>query len=70
MQAQHQYSAIITKGQVAYVAYCQELGVASQGKTRADALKNLREAVDLYLEETAHSNLAKIPKPMIATFTA
>ncbi len=70
MQAQHEYSAIITKGQVAYVAYCRELGVASQGKTRSEALKNLKEAVELYLEETADSKIAKTPKPVVATFTA
>lgn len=45
------YSAVITKGQVAYVALCPELGVASQGKTEKSALKNLKEAVELYLED-------------------
>lgn len=32
------------------VAECPEIGTASQGTTEADALKNLREATDLYLE--------------------
>ena len=34
-----------------YVAQCVELGVVSQGKTRAEANKNLKEAVELYLED-------------------
>ena len=32
------------------VAECPELGVASQGMTEAEAMSNLREAVELYLE--------------------
>jgi predicted RNase H-like HicB family nuclease len=32
------------------VAECPEIGTASQGKTEAEALANLREATELYLE--------------------
>jgi predicted RNase H-like HicB family nuclease len=32
------------------VARCLELGVVSQGKTVEEAQKNLKEAVELYLE--------------------
>lgn len=32
------------------VAECPELGVASQGETEQEALGNLREAVELFLE--------------------
>lgn len=32
------------------VAECPEIGTASQGETEADALENLREATELYLE--------------------
>jgi predicted RNase H-like HicB family nuclease len=46
-----EYSAVIVKGQVAYVARCPELGVTSQGKTEKNALKNLKEAIELYLED-------------------
>ncbi len=44
-----------------YVAYCVELGVASQGKTIAEAKKNLKEAVELYLEDTPARELPKNP---------
>jgi predicted RNase H-like HicB family nuclease len=32
------------------VAECPEIGTASQGKTEAEALANLKEATELYLE--------------------
>lgn len=34
-----------------YVAKCLENGVASQGKTLEDAIKNLNEAVALYYDD-------------------
>ncbi|MBI4045171.1 MAG: type II toxin-antitoxin system HicB family antitoxin [Candidatus Diapherotrites archaeon] len=45
------FSAVIAKEGKWFVSFCPELGVASQGKTRQSALKNLREAVELYLED-------------------
>ena len=36
-----------------YVAYCAELGVTSQGETLEEAEKNLREAIELYLEDAS-----------------
>jgi len=33
-----------------WVARCVELNVTSQGDTESDALRNLREAVELFLE--------------------
>ena len=37
------------------VAECPETGTASQGKTEAEALANLREATELYLESFPHT---------------
>lgn len=48
---QKTFSAVITKEEKWFSSYCPELGVASQGKTESSALKNLKEAVELYLEE-------------------
>lgn len=45
------FSAIITKEGKWFVSFCPELGVASEGKTKQSALKNLKEAVELYLED-------------------
>jgi predicted RNase H-like HicB family nuclease len=43
---------VIERGQDGYfVAHCPSLkGCWSQGTTRDEALKNIREAIDLYLE--------------------
>lgn len=41
------------------VAECPEIGTASQGKTEEEALANLREATELYLESFPHEK----PKP-------
>ena len=45
------FTAIIKKGEKQYVALCPELDVVSQGSTVEDSLKNLKEAVELYIEE-------------------
>jgi len=46
-----EFSAVVTKGEVVFVAFCPELGVTSQGGTEKKALDNLKEAVELYLED-------------------
>jgi len=50
------------------VAWCPELDLASQGKDIEQALKNLQEAVELYLEDED----AKVPKgksPLVTTLS-
>ena len=44
-------TAIIHKEEDMYVAECLEVGTVSQGKTIEEALQNLKEATELYLEE-------------------
>ncbi|MDO8136588.1 MAG: type II toxin-antitoxin system HicB family antitoxin [Candidatus Brocadiales bacterium] len=44
-------TAIIKKGEKQYVALCPEVDVVSQGYTIEEAIKNLKEAVELYIEE-------------------
>lgn len=44
-------SAILQKEGDWYVSLCPELDIASQGKTVEEAVSNLREAVELYLED-------------------
>ena len=48
---ERKFSAVIAKEGRWYVSHCPELGVSSQGRTKKSALNNLREAVELYLEE-------------------
>lgn len=44
------FNTIIEKEGEYFVACCIELGVVSQGKNIEEAQENLKEAVDLYLE--------------------
>ncbi len=45
------FSVVIHKESDLYVADCPEVGTVSQGKTFEEALANLQEATELYLEE-------------------
>jgi predicted RNase H-like HicB family nuclease len=44
-------TAIVRKEEAWFVAQCPELGTISQGETLPEALKNLKEAIELYQEE-------------------
>jgi len=44
-------TAILKKGEKQFVALCPELDVVSQGYTIEEAIKNLKEACELYIEE-------------------
>lgn len=45
------FTAIIRKGEKQFVALCPEVDVVSQGHTVEEAVGNLREATELYIEE-------------------
>ena len=65
----YKFTIIINKGKKWYVARCVELGVVSQGKTIEETQKNIKEAVELYLEDNPKfkSGLLKVA-PLITTF--
>ncbi len=44
-------TAVLHKEEDMYVAECPEVGTFSQGKTIEEAISNLKEATELYLEE-------------------
>jgi len=44
-------TAVIHREEDMYVAECPEVGTTGQGTTIEDAVKNLQEATELYLEE-------------------
>jgi len=61
----HQFSSIITKENNLYIAHCPELDIASQGESIEEAINNLKEAIELYLEdEDAEIELTDF-KPMV-----
>jgi predicted RNase H-like HicB family nuclease len=58
------YTVIIEKGQESgYVAYAPALkGCVSQGKTKVETLKNIKEAIEVYIEALKEDHL---PLPQV-----
>ena len=63
--AKRTFTAVLYKEDELYVAECPEIGTASQGTTIEEALANLREATELYLEEFP---VPEHGKPLLTTF--
>ncbi len=61
------FTAVIHKEEDLYVAECPEVGTVSQGSTVEEALANLKEATELYLEEFP---LPDGGRPILTTFEA
>jgi predicted RNase H-like HicB family nuclease len=58
----NEFSAIVERDGKWFVAYCPEIpGANGQGKTKADCLKNLSEAIDLILEDRRDDALRGLP---------
>ena len=61
----HQFTAIIEREGDGFVSLCPELDVASQGDTIEDARRNLREAVELFLEAASPEEVAERLHPEV-----
>lgn len=59
------FNAVITKEDKWYVAHCVELDVVSQGKTIEEAEKNLKEAVELYVESFGEEDIPQTTGEMV-----
>ena len=54
------FTAVLTPaGEGGYVAFNPETGTTTQGETMDEALKNLQEATELYLEEFPMNSAGK-----------
>ena len=60
-----EFKNIVWKEGDDYVAQCLNIDVSSFGKTKDDALKNLNEAIKLYMEDASLDDLNKIESPEI-----
>ncbi|KAF0145258.1 MAG: hypothetical protein FD156_1089 [Nitrospirae bacterium] len=60
-------TAVLHKEDDLYVSECPEVGTVSQGYTIEEAISNLKEATELYLEEFP---IEEIPKSLMTTFEA
>jgi len=58
------FTAVIHKDDDIYVADCPEVGTVSQGYTIEEAIANLKEATELYLEEFP---LPDVSRPLLTT---
>ena len=58
-------TAVLHKEEDMYVAECPEVGTASQGKNIEEAINNLKEATELYLEEFP---IKELEKPIMTMF--
>jgi predicted RNase H-like HicB family nuclease len=59
------FTAIVHKEDKLYVAQCPEVATASQVTTIEDAIENLQEATEIYLEEFP---LKETRHPFLTTF--
>ena len=59
------FSAVVHREDDLYVALCPEVGTVSQGSNLDEALANLKEATELYLDEFPQRDA---PRPLLTTF--
>ena len=52
-------TAVLHREDDLYIAECPKVGTVSQGKTVEEAVQNLREATELYLEEFPLENTSR-----------
>ena len=63
-------TVVLTKEGKWYVARSVELGVTSQGKTIDEAKANLKEAIELYVEDQPHAKQSLVqrePAPLVTS---
>jgi predicted RNase H-like HicB family nuclease len=61
------FTAVLHREDDLFVAECLEIGTVSQGYSIEEAVDNLREATELYLEEFP---LPEVGRPLLTTFEA
>lgn len=61
--------SVIWKEGKYFVAQCLDIDVSSFGKTKNEAKKNLREALELYLEDVKRPMIVKVEKPELVNLS-
>lgn len=59
------FTAIIQREEERFVSLCPKIGTVSQGNTIEEAIENLKEATELYMEEFPISPMSQ---SLITTF--
>ena len=60
-----EFKNIVWKEGEYYVAQCLNIEVSSFGKSKEEALKNLNEAIELYMEDASVDDMNEIEEPEI-----
>jgi predicted RNase H-like HicB family nuclease len=67
----NEFTAIVERDGKWFIAYSPEIpGANGQGKTKAECLKNLSEAIDLILEDRRDDALRGLPSTAIRELVA
>jgi len=61
------FSSIVWREEDLYVAWCPDLDIASQGKSIEESLENLKEAIELYLEDEEATIPKRKPTTVVTT---
>ncbi len=62
---QHTIKAFIKRGEKYYIAECLEIPVVTQGRSIDEVVANLKEAVELHLEEEELDKFGLVPNPTL-----
>lgn len=63
MQFKKPYTVLIRKGEFEYVGICLELNVSARGKNLAEVERNLKNAINDYIDYARDTNLTIEPIP-------
>ncbi|MBW2605218.1 MAG: type II toxin-antitoxin system HicB family antitoxin [Deltaproteobacteria bacterium] len=62
----NEFTAVIEKDEDWFIAYCPEIpGANGQGRTKAECLKSLSEAIKLIFEDRREDSLRGVPDDAI-----
>lgn len=70
MEEKPVFTNVVWKEGKYFVAQCLNVDVSSFGKTYEEALKNLEEAVELYLEDAPKGSITQIEMPSLSITTS
>ena len=65
-----EFSAVVQREGDLFVAQCLDVDVASQGSSKEEALANLQEALELYVQSPQATTAPKVSKVRVDTDAA
>jgi predicted RNase H-like HicB family nuclease len=59
------FASVVWREGKYYISQCLNVDLASFGKSKNEALANLREALELYIEDAPRKKISKVEKPSL-----